>query len=61
MKWFSFSGIVKEIKKIRWPGFKTLSENSVQVLIFTVGFGVVFFVCDFIVTLLLQVLNVIGG
>ncbi len=61
MKWFSLSGIVKENKKIRWPNFKDLSTNSVQVLIFTLGFGVFFFACDFIVTLFLRLLNVIGG
>ena len=61
MKWFSFSGIVKEIKKIRWPGIGNLTENSVQVLIFTVGFGIVFFCCDFLVTLFLRLMNVIGG
>ena len=60
MKWFSISGIVKEIKKIRWPGFKDLSVNSVQVLIFTFGFGIYLFFCDFLVTMFLQLLNVIG-
>lgn len=61
MKWFSLSGIVKEIKKIRWPHIGSLSENSIQVLIFTIGFGIVFFACDFICTLVLNLLNVIGG
>ena len=60
MKWFSISGIVKEIKKIRWPGFKGLSVNSVQVLIFTFGFGAFLLFCDFLVTMFLQLLNVIG-
>ncbi len=61
MKWFSISGIAKEIKKIRWPKIGDLSVNSVQVIIFTLGFGIFFFLCDFLVTMFLQLLNVIGG
>ena len=35
LKWFSFSGVTKEIKKIRWPKREDLVENSVQTIIFT--------------------------
>lgn len=60
MNWFSISGITKEIKKIRWPQKQDLLENSVQVIIFTVFFGLFFVLCGFIVSLLLNVLGVIG-
>ena len=28
LKWFSISGILKEVKRIRWPHGKTLATNS---------------------------------
>lgn len=43
MKWFSFSGIMKEIKRIRWSNPKTLAIDSGKVLLFT-GFMALFFV-----------------
>lgn len=43
MKWFSFSGIIKEIKRIRWSSPKTLAIDSGKVLLFT-GLMALFFV-----------------
>ena len=34
LKWFSFSGISKEVKRIRWPKKEELGGNSMEVLIF---------------------------
>lgn len=59
-KWFSFSGITKEIKKIRWPKKGDLGSNSVQVIIFTLFFGLFFYLCQFIITLLLKLMGVIA-
>ena len=43
LKWFSISGIRKEIKRIRWPKAKELFSNSLTVIVFTVLFGIFFF------------------
>ena len=42
LKWFSISGILKEVKRIRWPHGKTLATNSLTVIVFTVFFGIFF-------------------
>jgi len=60
MKWFSFSGIIEEIKKIHWPSKKELFTNSVQVVIFTFAFGLFFFVCQLIISELLNLMGAIG-
>lgn len=60
MRWFSLDGIVKEIKKIRWPQKQDLVTNSVQVILFTVFFGLFFIACEFVVSLILKYLGVIG-
>ena len=58
-KWFSFNGITKEIKKIRWPKKEDLLTNSVQVILFNAFFGVFFVLCQFLVSLVLKALGVI--
>ena len=60
MKWFSLSAIAKEISKIRWPKKNDLLTNSVQVVIFTAFFGVFFYLCQFLVSLCLRLIGVIG-
>ena len=49
LKWFSISGIGKEIKRIRWPKKKDLGLNTAEVLIFCVFFGVFFVACEWYV------------
>ena len=58
MKWFSLSAIGKEISKIRWPKKDSLLTNSVQVVIFTVFFGLFFVLCQFIISVVLKGLGV---
>jgi len=60
MKWFSLSGIIKEIKKIRWPEKSDLFTNSVQVIIFTVVFALFFFLCQVVISQLLRLLGAIS-
>ncbi|MDO4701156.1 preprotein translocase subunit SecE [Erysipelotrichaceae bacterium OH741_COT-311] len=60
LKWFSISGIMKEIGRIRWPKMSELSLNSLEVIIFTAFFGLFFVACEFIITHLLKVTG-IGG
>lgn len=59
LKWFSFSGINKEIKKIRWPKANELFSSSVQVIIFTLFFGLFFILCELLVSLVLKGIGVI--
>ena len=58
MKWFSPSAILKEISKIRWPKKGDLLTSSVQVIIFTLFFGVFFFLCQLVIATLLKVIGV---
>lgn len=45
LKWFSFSGIIAEVKRIRWSKPKTLALDSGKVLLFTGLFALFFVVC----------------
>jgi preprotein translocase subunit SecE len=59
-KWFSFSGINKEAKRVRWPHWKSegsnnpgIFQNSSEVIVFTAFFALFFVLCDLLVTYLL--------
>ena len=43
---YSPSGIIKELKKVSWPSFKELMKSSGLVVVFTILFGLYFFVCE---------------
>ncbi|MEA5026632.1 hypothetical protein SDC9_89706 [bioreactor metagenome] len=58
MKWFSFSGIFEEIRKIRWPKKEDMWKDSQTVIIFIVGFGLYFVICEFVVAKFLSVLGI---
>lgn len=60
MKWFSPAAIFKEISKIRWPKKNDLLTNSVQVVLFTAFFAVFFYLCQFLVSVCLKMIGVIG-
>ncbi|MBQ6367950.1 MAG: preprotein translocase subunit SecE [Erysipelotrichaceae bacterium] len=60
MKWFSLSGITKEIKKIRWPKGDDLLTNSVQVVIFTACFAVFFLLCQLVISMILRMVGAIA-
>lgn len=57
LKWFSISGIRKEIKRIRWPKAKDLFSNSLTVIIFTALFGIFFLLCELIASGFLTVVG----
>lgn len=57
-KTFSWSGIRKEAKRVRWPKTKDTMQNTGEVLIFTVFFALFFIVCDFGVSFLLKALGI---
>ncbi len=59
--WFSFSGIRKEAKRVRWPHWKSegaanpgIFQNTGEVLLFTAFFALFFVLCDLGVSYLLN-------
>jgi len=58
MKWFNPKAIIKEIGKIRWPNKEDLATSSVQVLIWIGLFALFFYLCQFLVTLVLSAMGV---
>ncbi|MBP3891219.1 MAG: preprotein translocase subunit SecE [Solobacterium sp.] len=59
-KTFTWSGIKKEAKRVRWPKVKDVTSNTAEVLIFVVFFALFFVLCDFAITFILRALG-IGG
>ncbi|MCR5230161.1 MAG: preprotein translocase subunit SecE [Solobacterium sp.] len=57
-KTFSWSGIQKEAKRVRWPKRKDTLDNTAEVLIFTVFFALFFVLCDFGVAVLLRAVGI---
>jgi preprotein translocase SecE subunit len=53
VKWFSFSGISTEVKRIRWPKGSELLASTGKVLLFCILFGAFFVLCDLVVSKLL--------
>ncbi|WP_317300710.1 preprotein translocase subunit SecE [Allobaculum stercoricanis] len=47
---FAPGAVVAELKKVQWPTFKKLSSSSVLVIVFTLLFGLYFFICEIAAT-----------
>jgi preprotein translocase subunit SecE len=58
MKWFSLSGIMTEVKRIRWPKTEEMVKNSVTVIVVTVLFGIYFVIAQAVVAFFLQMIGV---
>lgn len=58
MSWFRPKEVVKEIGKIRWPNKNDLATNSVQVVVVTLFFALFFYLCQFVISILL---SLVGG
>lgn len=43
---YSPAGVIRELKTVKWPIFKELMSTSGMVILFTVLFGVYFFICE---------------
>lgn len=43
---YSPKAIFQELRKVEWPSFKKLMTVSMQVIIFTLIFGLYFFICE---------------
>lgn len=59
-KTFSWSGIKKEAKRVRWPKKADVMSNTLESVIFTAFFAVFFVLCDLGITQLLSLMK-IGG
>jgi preprotein translocase SecE subunit len=57
---FSWSGIRKEARRVRWPKRGDVMRNTGEVVLFTALFALFFIFCDFIASNLLALLG-IGG
>ncbi|MBR3203962.1 MAG: preprotein translocase subunit SecE [Solobacterium sp.] len=57
-KTFSWSGIKKEAKRVRWPKRKDVMEDSGEVLAFTAFFALYFVLCEFVVTGILKLIGI---
>ena len=57
-KTFSWSGIKKEAKRVRWPKKKDVAEDTGEVLIFTGFFAVFFVLCDFGIAFLMRMIGI---
>ncbi|NBK96888.1 MAG: preprotein translocase subunit SecE [Clostridia bacterium] len=58
LKWFSVSGIISEVKRIRWSKPKNLAKDSGSVIFFTAAFALFFVICTLINAGFLKVLGV---
>ena len=58
LKWFSISGISKEVKRIRWPKKEDLGKSSMEVIIFSAFFGLFFVACEFFVSFFLKFIGI---
>ncbi|MGM9946437.1 preprotein translocase subunit SecE [Floccifex sp.] len=43
---YSPKGVIKELKTVEWPSFSQLMKSSGLVILFTVLFGLYFFICE---------------
>lgn len=57
-KTFSWSGIKKEAKRVRWPRTKDTMSNTGEVVIFSAFFAVFFVLCDLLVSGLVRMIGI---
>ena len=55
---YSPANVMRELKKVKWPSVKQLSKDSLLVIVFTLLFGLYFFVCEILSTGLVS--NIVG-
>lgn len=59
-KTFSWNGIKKEAKRVRWPKRADVVSNTGEVVVFTAFFALFFVLCDLVTAGLLGLIG-IGG
>ncbi|HHT37938.1 MAG TPA: preprotein translocase subunit SecE [Mollicutes bacterium] len=52
-----FHGVKKEIERVRWPNKKSMVKDSIAVLLFCFFLGIFFFVINFVVVFVKDVLR----
>ena len=52
-----FKGVVRELKRVRWPGKKEMTDNTVTVVVFSAFFALFFSACY---TIGQAILNALG-
>lgn len=57
-KTFSWSGVKKEAKRVRWPSRKDVANDTAEVVIFTGFFAAFFVLCDLIVAYGLRMIGI---
>lgn len=57
-KTFSWGGIKKEAKRVRWPKKKDTWSNTGEVVTFTVFFALYFVLCEFVVSYVLKLIGI---
>lgn len=55
---FSWSGIQKEMKRVRWPKREDITSSTGEVLMFVCFFALFFVLCEFIVTFVLRMIGI---
>ncbi len=58
MKWFSLSGISKEINRIRWPKLKDMTSSTTEVITVILFFGAFFVVTELLITFFLRLIGI---
>ena len=51
LKWFSISGIMTEVKRVRWPKQKELFKDTSTVVAVVTLFGIFFVLAQVVITL----------
>lgn len=54
LKWFKLSGIIEEVRRIRWPKPMEVVKNTGIVLFFTAAFGLFFALTNVVLAPLTQ-------
>lgn len=54
LRWFKLSGIIEEVRRIRWPKPMEVVKNTGIVLFFTLAFGLFFALTNVVLTPLTQ-------
>jgi preprotein translocase subunit SecE len=58
VKWFSISGIMTEVKRVRWPKQKELFKDTTTVVAVVTMFGIFFVLAQVLITFFVTAIGV---
>jgi preprotein translocase subunit SecE len=58
LKWFSISGIMTEVKRVRWPKQKELFKDTTTVVAVVTMFGIFFVLAQVVITFFITAIGV---